>query len=124
MQLPMADDVNLDPIAAITEGFSGADLQALLSDAQLAAVHEFLSKEDRTEPGTTPMITDPLLKSIASKTKPSVSEAEKQKLYDIYSQFLDSRKSVSIYSLHPSSSSLFIQTHELITNNTKKISSL
>ncbi|CAF1788711.1 unnamed protein product, partial [Brassica napus] len=93
-KLPMADDVNLDPIAAITEGFSGADLQALLSDAQLAAVHEFLSKEDRTEPGTTPMITDPLLKSIASKTKPSVSEAEKQKLYDIYSQFLDSRKSV------------------------------
>ncbi|CDY62119.1 BnaCnng39220D [Brassica napus] len=92
-KLPMADDVNLDPIAAITEGFSGADLQALLSDAQLAAVHEFLSKEDRTEPGTTPMITDPLLKSIASKTKPSVSEAEKQKLYDIYSQFLDSRKS-------------------------------
>ncbi|KAL0752090.1 hypothetical protein Bca101_034093 [Brassica carinata] len=92
-KLPMADDVNLDPIAAMTEGFSGADLQALLSDAQLAAVHEFLSKEDRTEPGTTPMITDPLLKSIASKTKPSVSEAEKQKLYDIYSQFLDSRKS-------------------------------
>ncbi|CAN7069002.1 unnamed protein product [Brassica rapa subsp. trilocularis] len=93
-KLPMADDIDLDPIAAMTEGFSGADLQALLSDAQLAAVHEFLSKEDRTEPGTTPMITDPLLKSIASKTKPSVSEAEKQKLYDIYSQFLDSRKSV------------------------------
>lgn len=92
-KLPMADDVDLDPIAQMTEGFSGADLQALLSDAQLAAVHEFLSKEDKSEPGTTPMITDPLLKSIASKTKPSVSETEKQKLYDIYSQFLDSRKS-------------------------------
>ncbi|KAG2300783.1 hypothetical protein Bca52824_037255 [Brassica carinata] len=92
-KLPMADDIDLDPIAQMTEGFSGADLQALLSDAQLAAVHEFLSKEDRSEPGTTPMITDPLLKSIASKTKPSVSETEKQKLYDIYSQFLDSRKS-------------------------------
>ncbi|KAL0888307.1 hypothetical protein Bca101_012290 [Brassica carinata] len=98
-KLPMADDIDLDPIAQMTEGFSGADLQALLSDAQLAAVHEFLSKEDRSEPGTTPMITDPLLKSIASKTKPSVSETEKQKLYDIYSQFLDSRKSVSLDSL-------------------------
>ncbi|CAA7027029.1 unnamed protein product [Microthlaspi erraticum] len=92
-KLPMADDIELDPIAQMTEGFSGADLQALLSDAQLAAVHEFLNKEDKPEPGTTPIITDPLLKSIASKTKPSVSETEKQKLYDIYGQFLDSRKS-------------------------------
>ncbi|CAH2073519.1 unnamed protein product [Thlaspi arvense] len=92
-KLPMAGDVDLDPIAQMTEGFSGADLQALLSDAQLAAVHEFLNREDKPETGTTPIITDPLLKSIASKTKPSVSETEKQKLYDIYSQFLDSRKS-------------------------------
>ncbi|KAL1191267.1 Peroxisomal ATPase PEX1 [Cardamine amara subsp. amara] len=91
--LPMADDIDLEPIALMTEGFSGADLQALLSDAQLAAVHEYLNREDKPETGTTPIITDPLLKSIASKTKPSVSETEKQKLYDIYSQFLDSRKS-------------------------------
>ncbi|KAG7549991.1 P-loop containing nucleoside triphosphate hydrolase [Arabidopsis thaliana x Arabidopsis arenosa] len=92
-KLPMADDIDLEPIALMTEGFSGADLQALLSDAQLAAVHEYLNREDKPETGTTPIITDPLLKSIASKTKPSVSETEKQKLYDIYSQFLDSRKS-------------------------------
>ncbi|EOA19835.1 hypothetical protein CARUB_v10000082mg [Capsella rubella] len=92
-KLPMADDIDLEPIALMTEGFSGADLQALLSDAQLAAVHEFLNREDEPETGSTPIITDPLLKSIASKTKPSVSETEKQKLYDIYSQFLDSRKS-------------------------------
>lgn len=98
LQLPMADDIDLDPIAQMTEGFSGADLQALLSDAQLAAVHEFLNKEDKPETGTTPIITDPLLNSIASKTKPSVSETEKQKLYDIYGQFLDSRKSVSLSS--------------------------
>lgn len=92
-KLLMADDIDLEPIALMTEGFSGADLQALLSDAQLAAVHEYLNREDKPETGTTPIITDPLLKSIASKTKPSVSETEKQKLYDIYSQFLDSRKS-------------------------------
>ncbi|CAN8298765.1 unnamed protein product [Cochlearia groenlandica] len=92
-KLPMADDIDLDYVAQMTEGFSGADLQALLSDAQLAAVHEFLNKEDKPEPGVTPVITDTLLKSVASKTKPSVSETEKQKLYDIYSQFLDSRKS-------------------------------
>lgn len=98
LQLPMADDIDLEPIALMTEGFSGADLQALLSDAQLAAVHEYLNREDKPETGTTPIITDPLLKSIASKTKPSVSETEKQKLYDIYSQFLDSRKSVSLSS--------------------------
>ncbi|GFZ08705.1 peroxisome 1 [Actinidia rufa] len=70
----MARDVDLDAIARVTEGFSGADLQALLSDAQLAAVHELLD------------------------TRPSVSEAEKQRLYGIYYQFLDAKRSVAAQS--------------------------
>ncbi|MBA0663621.1 hypothetical protein Goklo_003725, partial [Gossypium klotzschianum] len=72
-------DVDLDAIAYMTEGFSGADLQALLSDAQLAAVHEHLSGANSNEPGKMPVITDTVLKSIASKARPSVSEAEKQR---------------------------------------------
>lgn len=94
MQLPLDDDVDLDAIAYITEGFSGADLQALLSDAQLAAVHEHLSA-DSGKPGKMPIITDALLKSVASKARPSTSESEKQRLYSIYSQFLDSKKSAA-----------------------------
>ncbi|CAK9175498.1 unnamed protein product [Ilex paraguariensis] len=98
VQLPLASDVDLDAIARMTEGFSGADLQALLSDAQLAAVHDILSCEDGSKPGKMPVITDSLLKSIASKARPSVSDAEKQRLYNIYSQFFESKRSVSAQS--------------------------
>ncbi|CAA0831690.1 Peroxisome biogenesis protein 1, partial [Striga hermonthica] len=94
-KLPMAADVDLELIARMTEGFSGADLQALLSDAQLEAVHELLDSEDSSPTGKMPVITGNLLKSIASKAKSSVSEAEKRRLYDIYSQFLDSKRSVA-----------------------------
>lgn len=95
MQLPLASDVDLDTIANMTEGFSGADLQALLSDAQLSAVHEHLNGENSNELGKRPLITDALLKSTASKARPSVSDSEKQRLYSIYSQFLDSKRSVA-----------------------------
>lgn len=94
-KLPLADDVAMDAIAYMTEGFSGADLQALLSDAQLAAVHEVLATADNKEPGKMPVITDALLKSVASKARPSVSDAEKERLYTIYNQFLDSKKSTA-----------------------------
>ncbi|KAK5833826.1 hypothetical protein PVK06_017688 [Gossypium arboreum] len=36
IQLPLISDVYLDAIAYMIEGFSGANLQAILSDAQLA----------------------------------------------------------------------------------------
>ena len=94
-QLPLDGDVDLSAIADMTEGYSGADLQALLSDAQLAAVHEILDGKYTNDPGRKPVISDSLLKSTASRTRPSVSEAEKKKLYDIYSQFLDSKRSVA-----------------------------
>lgn len=94
-QLPLACDVDLDAIASETNGFSGADLQALLSDAQLASVHELLESEDGDKPERIPVISDALLKSVASKARPSVSKAEKRRLYDIYNQFLDSKKSVA-----------------------------
>ena len=95
MQLPLANDVDIETIAGMTEGFSGADLQALLSDAQLAAVHEHLSCADLGKTGKMPVITDDLLRTTTSEARPSISEAEKQRLYGIYSQFLDSKRSVA-----------------------------
>ncbi|RDY08920.1 Peroxisome biogenesis protein 1, partial [Mucuna pruriens] len=94
-KLQMANDIDLATIANITEGFSGADLQALLSDAQLAAVHDVLENVDDSRPEKTPVITDALLKFTASKARPSVSEEEKRRLDNIYSQFLDSKRSVA-----------------------------
>lgn len=101
LQLPMDSDVDLEHIAQMTEGFSGADLQALLSDTQLEAVHELLDNNDGSTTGKMPVITSALLKSIASNVKPSVSEAEKRRLYDIYSQFLDSKRSAAAQVLLP-----------------------
>ncbi|XP_057420538.1 peroxisomal ATPase PEX1 isoform X2 [Lotus japonicus] len=97
-KLPMASDIDLGTVANMTEGFSGADLQALLSDAQLAAVHDILDNVDASRPLKTPVITDALLKLTASKARPSVSEEEKRRLYSIYHQFLDSKRSVAAQS--------------------------
>ncbi|KAK7400710.1 hypothetical protein VNO78_11984 [Psophocarpus tetragonolobus] len=97
-KLPMANDIDLATIADMTEGFSGADLQALLSDAQLAAVHDVLENVDTSRSEKTPVITDALLKFTASKARPSVSEEEKRRLYNIYGQFLDSKRSVAAQS--------------------------
>ncbi|KAL3504294.1 hypothetical protein ACH5RR_034135 [Cinchona calisaya] len=97
-KLPLASDVDLRTIARTTEGFSGADLQALLSDAQLEAVHDLLGNENDSKSKKMPIISDTLLKSIASKAKPSVSESEKHRLYNIYRQFLDSKRSVNAQS--------------------------
>ncbi|XP_076957993.1 peroxisomal ATPase PEX1-like [Bidens hawaiensis] len=82
-KLSLAKDFNLEAIAQKTEGFSGADLQALLLDAQLA-VHDLLNRKEAHEPGNMPLITNSLLRSICDNARPSVSEAEKQRLYSIY----------------------------------------
>ncbi|KAG9439462.1 hypothetical protein H6P81_019627 [Aristolochia fimbriata] len=97
-KLPLASDVKLEAVASMTDGFSGADLQALLSDAQLGSVHELLESKDDDKPGLMPVINDALLRSVASRARPSVSEAEKKRLYYIYNQFLDSKKSVAAQS--------------------------
>ncbi|KAF8029058.1 hypothetical protein BT93_E1661 [Corymbia citriodora subsp. variegata] len=97
-KLPLASDVDLDAIAHMTEGFSGADLQALLSDAQLQAVHDLLDRGEVDQHEKKPIITDSLLKSVASKSRPSVSDAEKRRLYSIYSEFLGSKRSTAAQS--------------------------
>lgn len=110
----MDGDVDLEHVAQLTEGFSGADLQALLSDTQLEAVHELLDNNDVSTTKKMPVITNALLKSITSNAKPSVSEAEKRRLYDIYSEFLDSKRSTAAQVLSLSLSlCLLIPNHDI-----------
>ncbi|XP_078428724.1 peroxisome 1 [Wolffia australiana] len=97
-KLPLADDVSLEAIASMTEGFSGADLQALLSDAQLASVHEILDKDGPEKHDMKPIISNELLRNVAVKARPSISEAEKQRLDAIYGNFLDSKKPAAVQS--------------------------
>ncbi|KAH9318657.1 hypothetical protein KI387_020426, partial [Taxus chinensis] len=97
-KLPLASDVDLGTIAEITDGFSGADLQALLSDAQLESVHGFLESSTNGNDGASsgrPLITNFVLESVAAKARPSVPENEKHRLFDIYKQFLNSKSSAA-----------------------------
>ena len=44
--MPLADDVNLDEVAELTHGFTGADLAALCREAAMTALRRFLPKID------------------------------------------------------------------------------
>uniref|UniRef100_UPI00398EE35A peroxisomal ATPase PEX1 n=1 Tax=Pristiophorus japonicus TaxID=55135 RepID=UPI00398EE35A len=50
--LPLADDVDFQQIATMTEYFTGADLKALLCNAQLDAVHSTLSSSILRDAGS------------------------------------------------------------------------
>ncbi len=45
-RMPLADDVDLDELASITHGFTGADLAALCREAAMSALRRFLPKID------------------------------------------------------------------------------
>ncbi|MFW5935187.1 MAG: AAA family ATPase, partial [Halolamina sp.] len=46
---PLADDVDLDEIAAETDGYVGADLEALAREASMNATREFINSVDPEE---------------------------------------------------------------------------
>ncbi|MCO5559635.1 hypothetical protein L7F22_013236 [Adiantum nelumboides] len=99
-ELCLADDVRLDSVASLTENFSGADLQAVLVDAQYEAIHSHLSNEPLKD-GTVsnepkkPIITMADLSSAILKARPSVSDQERCRLYNIYESFISSRSSIT-----------------------------
>ncbi|BBN13818.1 peroxin-1 [Marchantia polymorpha subsp. ruderalis] len=96
-KLPMADDVDLHVVASLTEGFSGADLQAVLSDAQLESVHTFLDDPSnaghRSLSDQKPVITMPQLRETVMKARPSVPEAERRRLNGVYESFIGAKAS-------------------------------
>ena len=48
--MPLADDVNLDELAEMTHGYTGADLAALAREAAMTALRRFLPQIDLTQP--------------------------------------------------------------------------
>lgn len=48
-KVKLADDVDFQVIAAETEGFSGADLQSLVSTAQLSSLEHLLHSEEKVQ---------------------------------------------------------------------------
>lgn len=88
--LKISDDVDLDEIAKTTEDFSGADLGALLADAQLIAAHEALEEKDTHNHSKDSLCikNDHIQKSMHD-ARPSVSQVEKGRLESIYQRFRD-----------------------------------
>ncbi|GLG94541.1 Transitional endoplasmic reticulum ATPase TER94 [Gryllus bimaculatus] len=91
-KLFLAEDVDLSSVAEKTEGFTGADLQAIIYSAQLAA--EMLYIKDKNVKGPI-RITQNLLLAALKDTRPSLNEKEQQKYKRIYEHFEKSRSSSS-----------------------------
>ncbi|XP_024316526.1 peroxisome biogenesis protein 1 isoform X2 [Brachypodium distachyon] len=92
----LAEDAILEDVASLTEGFTGADLAAILTDAGLAAVHEVLDNSRETGvPEREPCISKELLMSVAMKARPSTPADDKRGYDKEFGEFVSSRKSIS-----------------------------
>ncbi|PRW56943.1 peroxisome biogenesis 1 isoform X1 [Chlorella sorokiniana] len=109
----LAPGADLDLLGYNAEFYSGADLAALLAEAQLAAVHEALeqaehaaaaaagaagggaaaaAKAPHPHPHTPPLIQQRHLDAALEAARPSVPEAERERLEAIYSRFRQDRE--------------------------------
>ena len=90
--LPMGEGVDLGEVARQVAGFSGADLQALLGEAQVGAVHVLL-EEGVGSSGESRMavITRDLLMDAVRNARPSLPGNERMRLQAIYDNFLNGK---------------------------------
>jgi peroxin-1 len=94
-QVSLASDASLEDVASLTEGFTGADLAAILTDAGLAAIHEVLDSREDGIPEGEPCISKELLMSVAMKARPSTPVDDKRGYDKEFGEFVSSRKSIS-----------------------------
>jgi transitional endoplasmic reticulum ATPase len=93
--VPLAEDVDLREIAKMTNGYTGADLAALVREASLAALREDL-KATR--------VRFKHFEQALSKVRPSVTKY----MIDFYSRWLESARQISVTSTRPSQPSLTV----------------
>ncbi|KAK9828356.1 hypothetical protein WJX74_010633 [Apatococcus lobatus] len=92
-KVAFADSVDLGAIGRTAEGFTGADLSSLLSEAQLSAVHEALDcSDDAGDIKGTPRISQRHLEQALQNTRPSVSPAERAALQRRFAEFQQGRQ--------------------------------
>jgi peroxin-1 len=118
-QVSLASDASLEDVASLTEGFTGADLAAILTDAGLAAVHELLDNRENGVPESEPCISKELLMSVARKARPSTPADEKRRYDREFGEFVSSRKSVSTKVHLISSFTMFVTTDSYIGEKTR-----
>ncbi|WIA28210.1 hypothetical protein OEZ86_010771 [Tetradesmus obliquus] len=103
-KLPVAADVDFGAVAQLTANFTGADMAAVLSEAQLLAVHEQLDKaqqqqqqQQQQQEGATegsslaPVLRMEHLQRALARSRPSLPAAEQRRLAAVYGRFQQSR---------------------------------
>jgi transitional endoplasmic reticulum ATPase len=58
-KMPLADDVDLDVLAAETEGYVGADLEGLCHKAAMLGIREYIERRQSDSPAELPQKEDP-----------------------------------------------------------------
>jgi transitional endoplasmic reticulum ATPase len=87
---PLADDVDLDKLARRTDGYVGADLEALTREASMAATREFIGSvdpEDVDDSVGNVRITDNHFEHALGEVSASVDEATRERYEQLEEQF-------------------------------------
>ena len=87
---PVADDVDLDWLAGETEGYVGADIEAVTREASMAASREFIHSVDPEEIGesvSNVRISKEHFEQALDEVTPSVTEETKERYEEIEEQF-------------------------------------
>jgi AAA family ATPase, CDC48 subfamily len=87
---PLADDVDLDNLARKTEGYVGADIEAVCREASMAASREFIGSVDPEEVGESVgnvRVTMSHFEEALEEVQPSVTEETKRQYEEIERKF-------------------------------------
>ncbi|MDS0299280.1 CDC48 family AAA ATPase [Halogeometricum sp. S1BR25-6] len=87
---PLADDVDLDKLARKTEGYVGADIEAVCREASMAASREFIrsvSREEVTESIGNVRVTMDHFETALDEVPPSVTEETRRRYEEIEERF-------------------------------------
>jgi transitional endoplasmic reticulum ATPase len=87
---PLADDVDLDKLARKTEGYVGADIEALAREASMAASREFInsvSPEEMTESLGNVRVTMDHFEHALDEINPSVTDETRERYEEIERRF-------------------------------------
>ncbi|WP_276271922.1 CDC48 family AAA ATPase [Haloarcula litorea] len=95
---PLADDVDLDSLARRTEGYVGADIEAVAREASMAATREFINSVDPEEIGdsvSNVRVTMDHFETALDEVGPSVTEKTRERYDEIEERFDTAEPGVS-----------------------------
>jgi len=88
--MPLADDVNIDELAEETEGYSGADIEAVCREAGMQAIREFIGNSDQENIKDTVKrikVHKRHFEKALEKVKPSLTEEDIKRYEQIVKDF-------------------------------------